>query len=41
VSVHPVTQTFAVHICGLVHVPHDATVRLVPQLSLAVTPPQL
>ena len=28
------------HVCGEVHVPHELTVRDVPQLSLAVTPPQ-
>src|SRR5512140_96644 len=40
VSVQPVTHTFAVQMSDPVHVPHDATVRLVPQLSLAVTLPQ-
>jgi hypothetical protein len=28
------------HVCGEAHVPHEATVRLVPQLSLAVRLPQ-
>ena len=28
------------HVAGDVHVPHELTVRDVPQLSLAVTPPQ-
>jgi hypothetical protein len=31
----------APHVCGKLHVPHDATVRVAPQLSLAVTSPQL
>jgi hypothetical protein len=30
----------APHVCGEVHVPHDVTVRLVPQLSAAVRLPQ-
>jgi hypothetical protein len=29
------------HVCGEVHVPHELTVRDVPQLSFAVTLPQL
>jgi hypothetical protein len=40
VRLQPVTHTLAVQICGEVQVPHEATVRLVPQLSFAVTPSQ-
>src|SRR6185436_10076212 len=40
----PPPQTLAVppppQVCGEVQVPHEDTVRLVPQLSLAVTLPQ-
>src|SRR5262245_31493021 len=40
----PPPQTFAVppppHVCGDVHEPQELTVRLVPQLSFAVTVPQ-
>jgi hypothetical protein len=38
-AVQPQTL-LAPQVCGAVHVPHDATVRLVPQLSGAVTLPQ-
>jgi hypothetical protein len=35
-------QTFvAVHVAGAVHVPHEATVRGLPQLSVLVTAPQV
>jgi hypothetical protein len=38
-------QTFGVplppHVWGDVHVPHETTVRLAPQLSVPVTPPQV
>src|SRR5262245_39391878 len=41
----PTPQTFAMppppHVCGEVHVPHDETVRVAPQLSAPVTAPQL
>ena len=40
----PLPQTLAVppppHVAGDVHVPHELTVREVPQLSFAVTEPQ-
>jgi hypothetical protein len=39
VQPHTLAET-APHVCGEVHVPHDATDRVTPQLSWAVTPPQ-
>jgi hypothetical protein len=40
VSATHAAQTLLAHVCGGVHVPHEATVRDVPQLSFAVTLPQ-
>jgi hypothetical protein len=41
---HALPQTFAVppppHVLGEVHVPHDPTVRALPQLSVPETEPQ-
>jgi hypothetical protein len=35
-------QVFApVHVSGATHAPHETTVRVAPQLSFAVTAPQL
>jgi hypothetical protein len=36
-----VVQTLAVQLCPDAHVPHEVTVRLVPQLSEPVTVPQV
>jgi hypothetical protein len=43
-AMHALPQTFAVppppHVLGEVHVPHDPTVRALPQLSVPETEPQ-